>query len=103
MRKASAIDDTNPWSYYRTLREWERRAFTLAQEITRAEEFDLVHHLTMQGYREPGFLWQLPLPFVWGPAGGHAQMPWRYFSMLGWRGVLQVRRSESRQRVSSPL
>jgi hypothetical protein len=26
--------------------------------------------LNMIGYREPGYLWKLNVPFVWGPMGG---------------------------------
>jgi glycosyltransferase involved in cell wall biosynthesis len=83
------IDDRGSYHFYRCLRLWERDALQLAKNLTAGHRFDLTHHVTMGGYREPGFLWQLPLPFVWGPAGGHVQMPWRYFPMLGWRGWLQ--------------
>ena len=83
------IDDRSSYHFYKCLRRWERRAFRLARTLSREHQFDLTHHLTMQGYREPGYLWRLPLPFVWGPVGGHAQMPWRYFPMLGWRGWLR--------------
>ena len=83
------IDDLRPLAYYRQLRIWEQRAYALAADLARTQIFDLTHHLTMQGYREPGYLWRLPIPFIWGPAGGHAPMPWRYFGLLGWRGCIQ--------------
>ena len=83
------IDDRGSWNFYDCLREWERKALGLAMTLTARQTFDITHHLTMQGYREPGYLWQLPLPFVWGPVGGHAQMPWRFFPTLGWRGMLK--------------
>jgi glycosyltransferase involved in cell wall biosynthesis len=41
----------------------------------------------MIGYREPGFLWKLPLPFIWGPVGGYTQMPWAFLPAMGWRGA----------------
>jgi glycosyltransferase involved in cell wall biosynthesis len=87
--KGQRVTDMGPAGYYRLLRSWEQRAFALARTLAQPGRFDLVHHLTMQGYREPGYLWQLDMPFVWGPVGGHAQMPWRYFGMLGWRGCVQ--------------
>ena len=37
----------------------------------------------MTGYREPGFLWKLDLPFVWGPVGGTSNVPLRFASVLG--------------------
>jgi glycosyltransferase involved in cell wall biosynthesis len=83
------IDDRGSYHFYRCLRQWEESALKLATTLTATRKFDLVHHLTMQGYREPGYLWRLGLPFVWGPVGGHAQIPWRYFPMLGWRGMLK--------------
>jgi len=87
--KGERITDMGPAGYYRHLRIWELRAFKLAQQLHLRHHFDLVHHLTMQGYREPGYLWQMDAPFLWGPVGGHAQMPWSYLPMLGPRGALQ--------------
>jgi glycosyltransferase involved in cell wall biosynthesis len=82
------ITDMGPAGYYRQLRTWEQRAFALAKQLHTRSPFDLVHHLTMQGYREPGYLHQLNAPFIWGPVGGHAQMPWTYLPMLGLRGAI---------------
>jgi glycosyltransferase involved in cell wall biosynthesis len=75
------------WRFYRDYRRWQLQAYQLALQLTRQRNFDLSHQLNMIGYREPGFLWQLPLPFVWGPVGGFTQMPWRYLPVLGWRGA----------------
>jgi glycosyltransferase involved in cell wall biosynthesis len=83
------IDDRGSFHFYRCLHEWEMRAAKLATALSAVRRFDLTHHLTMQGYREPGYLWRLPLPFVWGPVGGHAQIPWRYLPTLGWRGMFK--------------
>ena len=41
----------------------------------------------MTSYREPGYLWKLPLPFIWGPIGGFVQMPWPFMRILGWKGA----------------
>jgi glycosyltransferase involved in cell wall biosynthesis len=57
--------------------------------LAASHKFDLLHHLTMTGYREPGYLWSLPLPFVWGPIGGFVMMPWRFLPSLGPRGFRQ--------------
>jgi len=75
------------WRYYPKYRKWQWRAYELARSLIDREEFDLVHHLNMIGYREPGYLWKLPLPFVWGPVGGHEQMPWRFIPALGWQAA----------------
>ena len=77
------------WShlYYLSYRSWQWKAYKKAIELDKTNKFDLVHQLNMIGYREPGYLWMLPTPFVWGPVGGHAQMPWRYLWFLGLKGA----------------
>jgi len=74
--------------YYWTYMLWQKAAFRVAQELHGEIGFDLIHQLNMIGYREPGFLWRLNAPFVWGPIGGHAQMPWRFLKSLGRRGMV---------------
>ena len=39
--------------------------------------------LTMTGFREPGFFWKSPIPFVWGPIGGMSNIPLKYFPKMG--------------------
>jgi glycosyltransferase involved in cell wall biosynthesis len=77
-----------PPLYYRMYRQWHQRAFDLAQVLQVEVGFDLVHQLNMQGYREPGYLWRLQKPFVWGPVGGTANVPLRFASILGLREFL---------------
>ena len=73
------------WRFYRHYRVWQKKAFRTAETLHRAEPFDLVHQLGMIGFREPGYLWELPGDFVlfWGPVGGMGEIPWSYLSMLG--------------------
>jgi len=75
-----------PPSYYWFYREWQREALKLSRELCGQVQFDLVHQLNMVGFREPGYLWQLDLPFVWGPIGGVVQMPVKFLPSLGWYG-----------------
>jgi glycosyltransferase involved in cell wall biosynthesis len=42
----------------------------------------------MVGWREPGYLWQIGIPFVWGPFGGMGLFPWRFMPKLGIHGAL---------------
>ena len=76
-----------PPSYYWFYRAWNRRAFRLAQELDKQENFDLVHQITISGFREPGYLWKLGKPFVWGPLGGFTDTPWCLLRCLGWYGA----------------
>ena len=75
--------------YYSAYRLWQKACFDEASKLHREHPFDIVHHLTIIGYREPGYLWQLDAPFVWGPINGAAAMPWGFISGFGWRGRYQ--------------
>lgn len=77
-----------PPSYYWFYRDWQKKAYQLALELNQKENFDLIHQLTMVGYREPGYLWQINKPFVWGPIGGLENSPWKFLPSLGFKGML---------------
>jgi glycosyltransferase involved in cell wall biosynthesis len=64
---------------------WQRAACREARALHAQRPFDLAHHLTISGYREPGYLWKLPVPFIWGPITGAADVPWRYLPIMGLR------------------
>lgn len=50
--------------------------------------FDLCHQVTVAGWRLPSPLWQLPVPFVWGPIGGAGVIPREFRKMLSPSGRL---------------
>jgi glycosyltransferase involved in cell wall biosynthesis len=75
--------------YYPAYRLWQKSALQTAKTLHDANPFDLSHHLTIIGFREPGYLWQLGIPFVWGPINGAALMPWGFIPSFGWRGRYQ--------------
>lgn len=77
-----------PASYYWFYRAWQKKAYTLAQKLDDEEDFDLIHQLNMVGYREPGYLWKMKKPVVWGPIGGFNITPWRMLPALGLYGSL---------------
>lgn len=77
-----------PPSYYWYYRKWQSKALQEARRWDADEHFDLVHHVTMAGYRAPGYLWQLGKPFVWGPVGGLNNTPWHLLPQLGLKGAL---------------
>jgi glycosyltransferase involved in cell wall biosynthesis len=77
-----------PPSYYWYYRRWHAKAFDIAQELQQQIGFDIAHQLNMVGFREPGYLWQLDIPFVWGPVGGMGYFPWRFLLKIGWYGGL---------------
>lgn len=75
--------------YYPAYGRWQDQALEKALELQAAESFDLVHQVTIIGYREPGRLWKLDIPFFWGPINGAAAMPWGFISSFGWKGRYQ--------------
>jgi glycosyltransferase involved in cell wall biosynthesis len=77
-----------PPSYYWYYHRWHQDAYRLALQLHHDVGFDLAHQLTMVGFREPGLLWKLPVPFVWGPIGGMGVFPWRFLPVVGGYGAL---------------
>lgn len=78
-----------PPSYYWFYNLWHRRAFKIAQRLHEEVHFDAAWKLSMVTYREPGYLWKLPIPFVWGPVGALGYTDRRLFPLLGWRGKME--------------
>ena len=77
-----------PPSYYWFYKIWQKKAYALAEKLDKKENFDVIHQLNMVGYREPGFLWKIDKPFVWGPIGGTQNVPWHLFAVLNAYGKL---------------
>lgn len=75
-----------PPSYYWFYKAWQKKAYKLAVTLEDKEHFDVIHQLNMVGYREPGYLWKLNKPFVWGPIGGFDISPWRLLPSMGIKG-----------------
>jgi len=67
---------------YTTYKRWMKRAYLKAKEMLPNYNFDIVHQLTMTGFREPGYLYKLGIPFVWGPIGGMASIPLNFLPHL---------------------
>jgi glycosyltransferase involved in cell wall biosynthesis len=69
--------------YYLAYKVWHKRAYRVALDLCTEVHFDLVHQSTMCGFREPGQLWRLDVPFIWGPVGGTQNYPWRFLLQAG--------------------
>jgi glycosyltransferase involved in cell wall biosynthesis len=67
---------------------WQCQAFVVARELVAREKFDLVHQLTYVGFRFPGHLYKLGVPFVWGPIGGLENTAWGLLPAMGLRGAV---------------
>jgi glycosyltransferase involved in cell wall biosynthesis len=83
-----------PKGYYVAHYLWHRRAYRLAERLHKRLRFDVVHQVTWCGFREPGFLWKLDAPFIWGPVGGTHNYPWRFLLGAGIRAAfLEITRN----------
>jgi glycosyltransferase involved in cell wall biosynthesis len=81
-RKSSSL--LKPF-YYFGYASWQRAAYRAVLAEHQKQPFELTHHLNILGYREPGYLWKLPIPFFWGPVAGASNLPWPYMRLLSWR------------------
>ncbi len=76
--------------YYLAYNLWQRRAFQRAKTLQFEKPFEIVHQLNMIGYREPGYMWKLNAPFVWGPIGGAPNEPWAFRRLFSLSGRVKV-------------
>jgi len=75
--------------YYQAYRLWQKSALAEARLRHRENPFDIAHHVTIIGYREPGYLWQLGIPWFWGPISGAPMMPWAFVREMDMSGKLR--------------
>ncbi len=68
------------WFSYLLFHGWERNVYRYIKKSGLLSKIDLIHYAAPVGYREPGFLWKLKKPFVWGPFGGMYRIPHEFLS-----------------------
>ncbi|MBD5584689.1 MAG: glycosyltransferase [Clostridia bacterium] len=74
------------WRFYWYYRKWQKQTLSIAKDIIKNNDIDIIHQLNMVGFREPGFLWQIKsIPFVWGPICGMDMIPVNYLINAGWK------------------
>lgn len=69
--------------YYEAYRRWQQQLLAEAGRLHAERPFDVVHHVNIVGFREPGYLWQLGIPFFWGPISGAPMVPWPFLKDFG--------------------
>jgi glycosyltransferase involved in cell wall biosynthesis len=77
-----------PGTFWVRYNLWHRHAYRAAHSLHRQFRFDLIHQLNLCGFREPGYLWKLDAPFIWGPFGGAQNYPWRFLRGAGVSGAI---------------
>lgn len=67
------------YRFYYYYRKWQKKTLKIAESIVKNYKIDIIHQLSMIGFREPGYLWKIKgIPYVWGPIGGMTQVPLNY-------------------------
>lgn len=67
---------------YLAYESWHMEAYKTAEKIIADETVDVVHFLNPIGFKEPGYLWKLDKPYVWGPIAGAHPRPYPLFKAL---------------------
>jgi glycosyltransferase involved in cell wall biosynthesis len=70
-----------PFLYYMDYRRWQKKVYCLVSELLKTEQIDIIHHITNITFREPGYLWKLDKPFIWGPVCVIGDEPVRFLSL----------------------
>lgn len=73
------------WRFYYYYAIWQKKTLKIAEKIIEETHIDIVHQLNMIGFREPGFLWKLNKPFIWGPTNAKESFPTAYLQGASWK------------------
>ena len=79
-----------PFIYYIEYKWWQYRVYKKAKQLHSECRFDLVHQVTNITFREPGYLWKLDTPFVWGPIVALGDSKPRFLKMYGFSEDLKI-------------
>jgi glycosyltransferase involved in cell wall biosynthesis len=76
------------YAFYFAFRLWQLQVYDVAKKLIKDEHFDLIHFLNPIGYREPGYLWKIDIPYIWGPISGTSNRPNQLFKALSYKKKL---------------
>lgn len=80
------------WRFYKYYREWQWKTYLIAKDICQQTRIDILHHLNMIGFREPGYLWKIEnKPFIWGPVDAKDKFPVTYLQGAPLKAQLFIR------------
>jgi|WetSurMetagenome_2_1015567.scaffolds.fasta_scaffold06210_5 glycosyltransferase involved in cell wall biosynthesis len=74
-----------PFLYFLGYKFWQHTAYKEAILLHNKIHFDIAHQLTQITFREPGYLWKLRIPFIWGPTGGLSSLSRDFRKILSFR------------------
>lgn len=80
------IDKKIPYGFRIYYKWWQKKIVPIAERIISEYNIDIIHQLTYNEYRTPGKLYEMGIPFVWGPIGGgheyNPKLKEAYFSVF---------------------
>jgi glycosyltransferase involved in cell wall biosynthesis len=68
--------------YFFSYRLWQKNVFKVAKKLVLENKLDIVHQFNSLSFREPGYLYKLNLPFIWGPISGLDNLPKGFFKNI---------------------
>ncbi len=68
--------------FYFALKSYNKDVYNTAKTCLENKKYDFLYQLNPIGFRNPGFLWKMGIPFIWGPVGGTVSLDARLFSLL---------------------
>lgn len=68
--------------YFWALKYWEKEVLKKSIALIKCSNYDILHHYNHLSFREPGYLWKLNIPFVWGPISGFSIIPSSFLKKL---------------------
>ena len=85
---------------------WQLGIYKIVKKLDEQYNFDLIHHVTFNEFRTPGFLFYLNKPFIWGPIGGGQFFDEKFRDIFGnWKVVFKerIRNLINKLSIKSPI
>jgi glycosyltransferase involved in cell wall biosynthesis len=58
------------WTSYLVYNLWEKQSYYYIKKNISLSKIDVIHFSSPVGFHEPGYLYKLNKPYIWGPVGG---------------------------------
>lgn len=63
--------------FYHEYKKYHKEVYNFVKGYIKKLNIDLIHYLGPIGYHEPGYLYALGVPYIWGPIGGFSNINFR--------------------------
>lgn len=80
---------TEFYSFYKETKDLHKNVYEIAKKIISEQQIDVIHFLNPIGFKEPGYLWKLKKPYVWGPVQGVSNWPVFCIKLLSKKGWIE--------------